>query len=191
MQLQRIRAPVRLRFPGKSRDQKSRHVVPRNTVGCRILERPRVGDSARRMGDVLDKWQDLRHRHAEPGDDGSEHDGEPSQAWGERLGGLLAEGQIQREQGRRDEEIIRRLDVRAQQAQRDRDREERIAPRPLVSQRRQQRQAREWQQRRDEQLPVVARPGVRDEDAGQLVGEPPHHRADPRDLQPAQEQECE
>jgi len=37
------------------------------------------------MGDVLDKWQDLRHRHAEPGDDGSEHDAEPSQAWGEPL----------------------------------------------------------------------------------------------------------
>ena len=193
MQLEGIRSPIRVRpaFPGESGDHKSRHVIPRNSVRRGVLERAGVRDRARRVRDVLEERQDLRHGDAKTHDDRCEHKAEPCESRCQQFVRWLAECEIEREQRRGDEEIVRRLHVRTEQAQRHGDCHQRIPPRPPIAQRGKEGETREGQHRGYEQLSVVTRPRVRNHDARQLIREPADHGTDPRNLESSQKQERE
>ena len=95
------------------------------------------------MGDVLNERQDLRGRDAESHDHREEHDAQSDQATAQWIGTGFSERQVQREQRRGDQQIVRRLHMRAEQTERDGDGEQRVAPGALVPQCREQREERQ------------------------------------------------
>jgi len=109
------------------------------------------------VGDVLNEGQDLRHRDSEAHNHRREHDAQSDQPTLQRFWTRFTERQIQREQCRRDQQVVRGLHVRAQETKRDGDGEQRVAPGAFVPQRREKREEGERQHRRDEQLAVVTR----------------------------------
>src|SRR3989449_5622548 len=94
---------------------------------------------------------------------------------------------LEREQPGDDERVVSELEM-TQQREPGRRSQQRVALPPAVTQSQHQGQQDERQHRRCEELAVVARRGVRRNEAGELVGQPSDHRSGPSDPEAPQEQ---
>src|SRR5216117_1938660 len=186
MQLDRVRAPVRLARAYEALEEEFRYVVPRDCVRRRAFE-TRIALCTRGEGDVLEKRHDLDGRDPEPDEHRDERQAEPHHAlpcFG--VPGFF-EREVEREQSGDDERVVGELKVPEQGQPSGRGQQWVALPAP-VSQRQHQGQQDERQHRRREELAVVARRGVRRNQAGELVRQSSDHRSGPSDPQAPQEQ---
>ncbi len=164
---------------------------PRHRVRRRGLEGADAPDvialGARRERDVLDERQDLDHGQAVAEGHGGQREAEPRQARVALARRVGIERQVECEQPRRDEHVIRHLEV-AQQRERHGDGEQAVAFLPPVPDRQHQREQRQRQRGRGEQLAVVPGRGVRGQEAGQLVREAAGDRAGPGEPEAPEQQ---
>src|SRR2546425_8373673 len=112
MQLERVRAPIRLTRTDEVLEEELEHVIPRDG------ERDRAGEAAvplrpRRERNVFEERHDLDRRDAEAEEyrgEGESEAAHPHSMLRARVAALL-EREIQREQSRRDQEVVGELEV--------------------------------------------------------------------------------